>query len=83
MELKSAFDGYEVKVKKKRGPNSERAFWTQQIADLTGMKFMVIFGKVRHLPTHWIKDIYEDALQAEGRVAKIKRCWWLINKSKV
>lgn len=82
MEIQSAFADYKLPETKK-APNSERSFWIQQIADLTEMKFMVIFGKVSHLPTNWVKDIYEDAMTAEGKVSKIKKCWWLINKTKV
>lgn len=85
--MQSAFEGYELsKFKidpKAKDPALNRNSWIQKIADLTEMKFFVIFGKTRHLPTSWIKDIYEDAMQAEGRVAKQKRCWWLINKTKV
>jgi hypothetical protein len=48
-------------------PTSERAYWIQQIADMTGMKFIVIFGKMNHLVgprgTEAIRCMYEDSLR--------------------
>jgi hypothetical protein len=67
-------------------PNSQRSYWIQQIADLTGMKFMVIFGKVNHLVgekgTEVIKTLYLDALTADTQEGKRKRLWWLLAKTK-
>ena len=62
-QINSLFEQYNIKKK----PNSERSYWIQQIADMTGMKFIVIFGKVNHLVgeagTRAIRNMYEDALR--------------------
>lgn len=70
------------KKEKSRGPNSERAYWIQQAADMTGMEFKVIFGKTLHIPTKWIHNLYDDAKSAATAEGQRKRFWWLLKQTK-
>lgn len=70
-------------IEKKKAPNSERAFWIQEIAVLTGMPWKVIFGKTLHLPTSWIHNLYDDAMSASSRESKQKKFWWLLKQTKI
>lgn len=80
-------------IEKKKAPTSERAYWIQEAANMTGMKFIVIFGKFSHLgkgqeATDIIKWCYLDSLKAEGQTEgeKIKwrriRFWGNVKKTK-
>lgn len=70
-------------AEKKKGPNSQRAYWIQQCADLTGMTWRVVWGKTMHLPTKWIQVLWEDAQAGKDADAKRKKFWWLLKQTKV
>lgn len=74
-------------AQKTKKPNSERSYYIQQIADLTEMKFIVIFGKVNHLTgvrgTVALRNMYEDSLRhSEDLKWKRIHFWKLLKQSK-
>lgn len=75
------------KKKQEKDPEDNPNYWIQKCADLTEMKFMVMFGKTKHLNNkqtyHWIKELYLDSLDADGIEKKRKKFWWLLGKTKV
>lgn len=67
-------------IEKKKVPTSERAYWIQEAADMTGQPFMVVFGKFTHLgkgpgATEIIKWCYLDSLKADGKTEAEKLKW--------
>ena len=85
-QIKESLKTYSVK--KSNAPNSERSYWIQQIADLTGMRFLVIFGKVRHLQgregTKVIREMYESACQASSNsTGKAVKFWEILKRTKI
>lgn len=58
--MDNPFKGYQVKVDKKAPPH-KRADWQQQIADLTGWKFLFILGYTREFTQRELQEIFEKA----------------------
>ena len=69
--------------KEKKKVSSERAFWVEKCAELTGMTFKVMLWKTIHCPTWLIHDMYDDAQGGTGQVGKAKKFWWLLGKTRV
>jgi hypothetical protein len=59
--MDNPFKGYTIKVNKKAPPH-KRAFWQQQIADLTGWRFKFILGFTREFTIGELQEIYEKAM---------------------
>lgn len=70
---------------KTRTPNSERSYWIQQIADLTGIPFKKILWKFNHLVgsegTEIIRHLYEDALTEDTAKGRAIRVWVELKKT--
>jgi hypothetical protein len=66
-------------VNKPGTPNSERAYWCEQIAGLVGKPIKQIIGLTRHLPTDWIRQIYEQARTGKNPAALF---WHLLKQSR-
>jgi len=63
-----------LKEKKKSAPNSEKAYWLGETSKLVDRPFKQVAGLVGWLPTHWIKEMFEDAR------GDAKKWWWLRKK---
>lgn len=74
---KIKFDLEKFEVKKKGVPTSERAYWVDECAKLTGKKFNIIMGQTKQLTMEEIRDIY---LKAKGWQKNPGALFWILLK---
>lgn len=51
----------DIKISLKGRPNSERAYWIQQLADLMGIDFKKVLGFTIRMTPKEIQEIYDTA----------------------
>lgn len=61
------------------GPNSERTYWVDLCAQLTGKPFKQMAGLLGHLPTPWIRDLYDKSKEGRNQRAFF---WYLLKQTR-